>query len=230
MSGQSSWIIPAITAAASLLGAMVGAIATYWTSKKAHERESRRQERERADETERRQSTLLREGAIRFVSTMTDISVASVGLSHISREWGEVADKLANARTEQELVDVAKQFDPTIEPGVGQLNVLFRLVITTGLFEEDLKKAMSLLTELRLIAPGDVADSAQRLIYTGFAHELAVAIAPNLRQHTIEAFNREINDFVNRVRSRMNAEPYTFSAIDEQGLQELISSFPAAGL
>jgi hypothetical protein len=43
MSGQSSWVIPAITSAASLLGAMVGAIATYWTSKKADERESEHQ-------------------------------------------------------------------------------------------------------------------------------------------------------------------------------------------
>ena len=207
---------------------MVGAIATYWTSKKAHERESRRQERERADQKERQQSTLLREAAIRFIATMTDITVASVGLTQLSREWGEVADKLANARTEQELADVAKQFDSTIEPGVGQLNILFRLVRTTGLFEADLKKAMSLLTELRLIAPGDVADSAQRLIYPGFAHELAVAVAPNLRQQTIEAFNREINDLVNRVRGHMNVEPHTFKVIDEQGLQELLS-FPAAG-
>ncbi len=208
---------------------MVGAVATYWTSKKAHERESKRQERERAAETERRQSTLLRESAIRFVATMTDISVASVVRTKISREWGEVADDLASARTEQELADVAKQLDPTAEPGVGRLNILFSLVRASGLFEEDLKKAMSLLTELRLIAPGDVADSAQRLIFTGFAHELAVAMAPNLRQQTIEAFNREINDFVNQVRRHMNVEPHTFTAIDEQGLQELLS-FPAAGL
>ncbi|OBI63546.1 hypothetical protein A5706_15910 [Mycobacterium sp. E796] len=66
-------------------------MATYWTSKKAHERESKRQERERAAETERRQSTLLLEGAIRFVSTMTDITVASDGLTQISRGWGDVA-------------------------------------------------------------------------------------------------------------------------------------------
>src|ERR1700758_1931663 len=84
--GQASWIIPAITAAASLLGATVGAVATYWTSKKAHERESKRQERERAAETERRQSTLLREAAIRFVTTMTDISVAGDVLTKISHE------------------------------------------------------------------------------------------------------------------------------------------------
>ena len=228
MSGQSNWVIPAITAMASLLGAVVGAVATYWRSKKAHERESKRQESERADENERRQSTLLREAAIRFVTTMTDLSVASVGLTQISHEWGDVADKLASARTEQELVDVAKQLDSTTEPGIGQLNILFRLVRNTGLFEEDVKKAMSLLTELRLIAPGDVADSAQRLIYTGFAHELAVAMAPNLRHHTIEDFNREVNDFVNRVRRHMNVEPHTFNAIDEQGLEELLS-FPAAG-
>lgn len=228
MSGQSSWIIPAITALASLLGATVGAVATYWTSKKAHERESKRQERERAAQHEQRQSTLLREAATRFVTTMTDISVASVGLTQISREWGEVADKLATARTEQELADVAKQLDSTIQPGAGQLYILFRLVRMTGLLEEDLKKAMSLLTELRLIAPGDVADSAQRMIYIGFAHELAVALTPNLRQHTIEAFNREINDFVNRVRRHLDVEPYAFNVIDERGLQELIS-FPAAG-
>lgn len=227
MTGQASWVIPAITAAASLLGAMVGAIATYWTSKKAHERESKRQERERAADNERQQSALLREAAIRFVSTMTEISVASVGIAQISRQWGEVADQLANARTEQELADVAKQLDATIEPGVGQLNILFRLVRITGLLEEDLKKAMSLLTELRLIAPGDVADSAQRMIYTGFAHELAVAVAPNLRHATIEAFNREINDFVNRVRGHMNVESHTFNVIDDQSLQELLT-FSAA--
>jgi hypothetical protein len=230
MSGQSNWIIPAITAAASLLGAMVGAIAYchLLDIEEGHERESRRQEREWADQKERQQSTLLREAAIRFVATMTDISVASIGLTQISREWGEVAGKLANARTEQELAEVAQEFDPTIEPGVGQLDILFRLVRTTGLFEEDVKKAMSLLTEPRLIAPGDVADSAQRLIYTGFAHELAVAMAPNLRHQTIEAFNREINEFVNRVRGHMNVEPYAFNAIDEQGVREL-PSFPGAG-
>ena len=160
---------------------------------------------------------------------MTDISVASDGLTQLSHEWGEVADQLANARTEQELVGVARQLDPTIAPGTGQLDILFRLVTNTGLFEEDLKKAMSLLTELRLIAPGDVAESAQRLIFTGFAHELAVAMAPNLRHRTLEDFNRQINDFVNRVRRHLNVEPHTFTAIDEQGLQEMLS-FPAAGL
>jgi hypothetical protein len=215
MTGQTDWVIPAITASASLLGAVVGGFATYWTSKKTHDRQA-------AAEDERERLALIRESATRFVNAMTDISVASVGFQEISREWGEAAEKLANARTEPELAEVAKQIDPTIEPGAGTLNVLFRLVRMTGLLEEDVKNAMTVLAELRLIAPSDVAEAAQRVIYTGFAQELAVTMAPNLRRHTTDAFNREISDFVNRVRRHMNAEHYASDVIDEHGLRELI--------
>jgi hypothetical protein len=215
MSAQADWVIPTITASASLVGAMVGGFATYWTSKKTHERQT-------AAEDERERFALLREAASRFVNAMTDIVVTSVGFQEISIEWGEAAGKLANARTEQELAEVAKQIDPTIQPGVGTLNILFRLVRMTGLLEEDVKKAMAVLAELRLLAPGDVADTAQRVIYTGFAQELAVAMAPNLRRHTTDAFNREISDFVNRVRNHMNVEHYAFDVIDDKGLRELI--------
>ncbi|WP_156766987.1 hypothetical protein [Mycobacterium sp. E796] len=41
-------------------------------------------------------------------------------------------------------------------------------------------------------------------------------------------FNREINNFVNRVRHHMNVEPHAFKAIGEQGLEELFG-VPAAG-
>jgi hypothetical protein len=99
---------------------------------------------------------------------------------------------------------------------------LFRLVRMTGLLEEDVKKAMAVLAELRLIAPGDVGGTAQRVIYTGLAQELAVAMAPNLRRHITDAFNREISDLVNRVRHHMNVEHYAFDVIDEKGLRELI--------
>jgi hypothetical protein len=90
----------------------------------------------------------------------------------------------------------ARQLDPTIHAGLGRLSILFRLRRISGLLEEDLKKAVTMLTELRLIAPGDVADSAQRVIYTAFAQEITAAIAPNQRHRTTEAFNREINDLV----------------------------------
>jgi hypothetical protein len=223
MAAQIDWVIPAITASASLLGAIVGGFATYWTSKKTDERAT-------AAEEERKRCALLREAATRFVNAMTDISVASAGFREISREWGEAADKLANARTQQELADVAKQMDPTIEPGVGTLNILFRLARMTGLVEEDVQKAIAILAELRLVAPSDIADAAQRVMYTGFAQELAAAMAPNLRRATTDAFNREIGDFVNRVRHAMDVEHHAFDVIDGQGLRELIQLSDDAGL
>jgi hypothetical protein len=77
MSAQADWVIPTITASASLVGAMVGGFATYWTSKKTHERQT-------AAEDQRKRFALLREFATRFVNAMTDISVASVGFQEIS--------------------------------------------------------------------------------------------------------------------------------------------------
>jgi hypothetical protein len=216
VNGGPDWVIPAITASASLLGTIVGGLAAYWTSKKTHDRQT-------AAEEERQKYTLLREAAIRFVTAMTDISVANVGIKEISREWGAVADQLASARTEQDLIDIAMQVDPTIQPGLSRINTLLRLVRLTGLPEEDLKKAVTLLTELRFIAPSDVADSAQRVIYTAFAQELTAAIAPHLRHQTTDAFNREINDFVNRVRHHMHFEHYEFKVIDQQTVQDILN-------
>jgi hypothetical protein len=216
VNGGPDWVIPAITASASLLGTIVGGLAAYWTSKKTHDRQT-------AAEEERQKYTLLREAAIRFVTAMTDISVANLGIKEISREWGAVADQLASARTEQDLIDIAKQVDPTIQPGLSRINTLLRLVRLTGLPEEDLKKAVTLLTELRFIAPSDVADSAQRVIYTAFAQELTAAIAPHLRHQTTDAFNREINDFVNRVRHHMHFEHYEFKVIDQQTVQDILN-------
>jgi hypothetical protein len=216
VNGGPDWVIPAINASASLLGTIVGGLAAYWTSKKTHDRQT-------AAEEERQKYTLLREAAIRFVTAMTDISVANVGIKEISREWGAVADQLASARTEQDLLDIAKQVDPTIQPGLSRINTLLRLVRLTGPPEEDLKKAITLLTELRFIAPSDVADSAQRVIYTAFAQELTAAIAPHLRHQTTDAFNREINDFVNRVCHHMHFEHYEFKVIDQQTVQEILN-------
>jgi hypothetical protein len=215
VTAQIDWIIPTITASASLLGAMVGGFATYWTSKRTDERQT-------AAEDERKKAAVLRDSSTRFVNAMTDISVASAGFREISREWGEAADKLANARTEEELAEVAKQLDPTIEPGAGALNILFRLARLTGLLEEDVKRAIAVLAELRLIAPSEIADAAQRVMYTGFAHELAAAMAPKVRRSATDAFNREMRDFVNRIRHQLDAEHYGLDVIDEQGLRELI--------
>lgn len=155
---MTDWVIPAITASASLLGTMVGGIATYWTSKKTHERQS-------IAEEERQKFDLLRDATIRFVSAMTEISVASAGLKEISAEWAEVTQRLAHA---------------------------------------------------------DIADSAQRVIYTAFAQEITSALSPDRRNAAVDAFNAAINDFVNRVRHYMHVEDHEFDAIDQKALQHLL--------
>ena len=38
MADNPVWVIPAITASASLLGTIVGGLVAYWTSKRMHER------------------------------------------------------------------------------------------------------------------------------------------------------------------------------------------------
>jgi len=188
MSSDPVWFIPAITASATLLGTVVGGVATYWTSKKSHERATA------ADEAMQRH-TLLREAAMRFVSAMSDLSKPSSGLERITQQWGPVADELVAGRTEEELVEVAKAIDPTIEAGEGRIGILIRLVRETGVYHEDIRRRFTLLTELRLIAPGDVADSAQRVLYSAFAQEMIGAIAPHLKRQATDAFNQEIKRF-----------------------------------
>lgn len=90
------------------------------------------------------------------------------------------------------------------------------------MLEDDIKRAITLLTELRLVAPSDIADSAQRVIYTAFAQEITSALSPDRRNAAVDAFNGAINDFVNRVRHYMHVEDHEFDAIDKKALEHLL--------
>ncbi|KMO81453.1 hypothetical protein BST22_03705 [Mycolicibacterium chubuense] len=212
---MTDWVIPAITASASLLGAVVGGIATYWTSKKNYERQT-------VAEEERQKFDLLRDATVRFVSAMTEISVASAGLKEISAQWAEVTQRLAHTEDHEQFLTMAREIDPTIPSNLDRLAVLFRVVRATGVLEDDIKRAITLLTELRLVAPSDIADSAQRVIYTAFAQEITSALSPDRRNAAVDAFNGAINDFVNRVRHYMHVEDHEFDAIDKKALEHLL--------
>ena len=212
---MTDWVIPAITAAASILGTTVGGLATYWTSKKSHERQSLAEE-------ERQKFDLLRDATIRFVAAMTEISVASAGLKQISAEWTAVAERLSHVESHEELIKAAREMDPSIPEDLNRFAVMFRLVRVTGMLEDDIKRAITLLTELRLVAPSDIADSAQRVMYCAFAQEITSAIAPAKRNAATEAFNQAVNDFVNRVRHYMHVEDHDFVAIDHKALDALL--------
>lgn len=215
MSSDPVWVIPAITASASLLGTMVGGLATYWTSKTSHDRATAAQEA-----TQR--YTLLRQAALRFVAAMSEMSGPGPGLERMTQQWGPVANLLRAARTEEEFAEAARAIDPTIEAGEGRVGVLIRLVRKTGVYDEVVQRRFTLLTELRLIAPGDVADSAQRVLYRAFAQEVTSVITPHLHREAIDAFNHEINGFVNLVRLHMNVEDIEFDFIDEKAMHQLL--------
>ncbi len=150
---------------------------------------------------------------MRFVAAMSDMSRPGSGLERITQQWGPAADKLIAARTEEELVQAAQAIDPSIEAGEGRVAILIRLLRESGVYDVDIQRRFALLSELRFIAPGDVADSAQRVLYKAFAQEMMGVIAPDRQRHATDAFNREINDFVNRVRHHMNVEDIDFEFI-----------------
>ncbi len=159
---------------------------------------------------------------MRFVAAMSEMSSPASGLERITDQWGPLADQLVAAGTEEELVRIAKAIDPTIEASEGRVGILVRLVRETGVYDEDIRKRFALLTELRLTAPGDVADSAQRVLFSAFAQEMIGAIAPRLQRQATDAFNHEINDFVNRVRHHMNVEDIEFEFINEKVMHKVL--------
>lgn len=196
-------MIPAITAAAGLLGTAIGGFSAYWTSKKSFEQS---QMSEQAAE----RNTLLRQAAIRFITAINDLPVDSAGLMRITERIGSAVPRMAEANSDEEFALIAREFDPSIPPGADGVAIVMHLLRATGAFDEEVHRAVALITELRLIAPRDVAESAQRVLYTAAGRNLAVALAPNSQRHAADAFNREVNEFFNRVRHHMNVEDIEF--------------------
>lgn len=209
------WVIPAITASASLFGTVVGGLVAYWTSKRMHERTT-------AVEELRQRHQLLREGSTRFISTMSEISVGSNGLERITEKWGPKAAALVAARSDGEVVEAARAISPDLNTDGGRVAILIRLLRKSGVLDEDINAATAVLSELRLVAPGDVADSAQRVLYKAFVREMTAAFAPHLNRQATDSYNAEVNEFFNRVRQHLNVENIEFEFINEDVAQEVL--------
>lgn len=210
-----------ITASASLLGTVVGALSAYWTSKKSYERTAETEER-------RQRHQLLLEGSIRFIGTMSEITVGSRGLEHITRQWGPEAIALSAATDDGGFIAAAQAIRPDIDTGGGRVAVLMRLLRETGVLDEDIKATTAVLSELRLVAPGDVAESAQKVLYSAFAQGLTAAVAPHLNQQATSAYNSEVNEFFNRVRHHLSVEDITFEFVNEDVMAGVLDLTPDA--
>ena len=217
LGGTSSWIIPAITASASLSGTIVGGLVTYWASIKNFEVTSE------ADRV-RNLREKVREGAIGFIASLADNSRLDPAVERIGRRWGPAATDLLTARTDDDLAAAAKAIDPAIETGAGRGSILYQLFRNTGVLDESGSYTKASLSELRLLAPEDVAKSAHRVLFRHFALQLTVALAPDATDPARDALNREINDFFNRVRHYMSVEDMNFDYIDQEYLSVM---FPA---
>ena len=208
MIDSESLISLGITASASLLGTIVGGLTAFWTTKKSYEHQAE-------TEDHRQRLQLLRDSSTRFISAVSSITLASTGLARIAREWGPRAVPLATVVTEDEVLEAARGIYPGIDAGGGTVATLMRLFRETGVFDEDIKASTTLLSELRLVAPSDVADSAQRVLYSAFAQEISATLAPQLNANATNDYNVEVNDFFNHVRHHLNVENIEFDFINE---------------
>ncbi|MGI9161690.1 MAG: hypothetical protein ACR2JI_02025 [Mycobacterium sp.] len=215
MGDSASLISLGITASASLLGTIVGGLTAFWTTKKSYEHQAQA-------EDHRQRLHLLRDSSTRFISAVSSIPLASTGLARIAVEWGPKAVPLTTAVTDDEVSEAARGIHPGIEADGGPVAVLMRLFRETGIFDADIKAGTALLSELRLVAPGDVADSAQRVLYSAFAAEIAAAFAPQLVGKATNNYNTEVNDFFNHVRHHLNVENIEFDFINENTMGKML--------
>ena len=210
MSGNSAWVIPAITASASLSGTVVGGLVTYWASRKNFQITS---EADRINNLRAK----VREAAIEFIGSLADHKSQPV-IDRIVTRWGPAAASLLTAQTDQQLAEAARAINPDIQIGADRGAILYQLFRNTGVLDESGTYAMASLSELRLLAPEDVAKSAHRVLFRNFALQLTIAVAPDATDPARSALNHEINDFFNRVRHFMSVEDMDFDFIDEEYL------------
>ena len=216
MADTSSWVIPALTAASSLLGTVVGGLVGYWTSKKMHERTA-------AVDEVRSRNTMLREGAIAFIGGIEKLDVGPAALERVSQRWGPAAARVLSPETDdRELLEAAREIYPAIEAGGGRMQILVRLIKETGVLDDEVRQFTSLLSEIRLVAPADVADAAQRVVYTAMAVQLTASAMPDLNRHATFKYNSAVNEFFNRVRHHMSVENIEFDFINEHLITEVL--------
>lgn len=216
MSETPFWVLPAITAASSLMGTVVGGLVGYWSSMRMHDRTA-------AAEESRSRNTLLREGAMAFITGIEKLDVGPAALERISQRWGLGTAALLSPETDdQSTLEAAREIYPALESGGGRLQILLRLVKETGVLDDEASQLTSLLSEIRLVAPADVADAAQRVAYTAMAVRLTASAVPELNRHATFKYNSAVNEFFNRVRHHMSVEDIEFDFLNENLLQEVL--------
>ena len=181
-------------------------------------------ERTAAVDEVRSRNTMLREGAIAFIGGIEKLDVGPAALERVSQRWGPAAARVLSPETDdRELLEAAREIYPAIEAGGGRMQILVRLIRETGVLDDEVRQFTSLLSEIRLVAPADVADAAQRVVYTAMAVQLTASAMPDLNRHATFKYNSAVNEFFNRVRHHMSVENIEFDFINEHLITEVLA-------
>jgi hypothetical protein len=139
-----------------------------------------------------------------------------------SAQWGPILGQLAAAESDRDFVAIAQQIAPEIPPESRREEAIVALMRSSSALEDDVRRAVTLLTELRLVAPSDVAESAQRVLYAAAAREMAAAFSPQRQRAATDSFNQEVNGFFNRVRHHMNVEDIDFDFFNQRVMRGIL--------
>ena len=216
MTDTSGLISLGITATSGLLGTLVGGLVGYWSSSKMHDRTI-------ATEESRQRHALLRDGAMTFITGIEKIDVGPAAMERIVQRWGTHAAMLLSPDTDdQSTLEAAREVYPALEAGGGRTKILLRLAKETGVLDDEATQLTSLLSEIRLVAPADVAETAQRVAYTAMAVRLTAIAAPALHRHATFNYNSAVNEFFNRVRHHLNVENIEFDFINDNAMSKML--------
>ncbi|WAC93151.1 hypothetical protein [Mycobacterium sp. Aquia_213] len=201
-----------LTSLATLLGAGVGGITTFMSSKAAFHRGE-------TLETKRQHDVLLRDVSVRFVKTL-DIVQGEISSSNFKELSAEFDELLSSNQDVKNLVEQEKG-GAAVATATPALELLSRAVDPTPPIVEQIAAATlraalraapqmvdlnSVMSEMKLIMPNDILRKAQyAAIVTLFAALISGAGTPSNNWN--QASSTAVTDFVEAVRTDFGLDP-----------------------
>lgn len=199
-SSTPTWVIPLITGVATLLGAIVGGVASFWTSTAAHNRQSKA-------EAQRGRNALIRDVSVRFLNESMAMTIGTVGLKDKLSASASIVEKLNKIENPDEIPALMAELNQINEP-TNHVDMMVRSIRAVADAEDRIAVVTSILAEMRIVAPGDIVDKAQAVV--GAMLKVAMYMPrPDLREQASAEQKAALNEFVNAVRAYMDLEPHT---------------------
>lgn len=203
------WWIPLATAAAGLLGTLVGGLITYYTTTVANRlAEEAEQEQQRV--------ALVRDVSIRFIQAVSKQSIESMKLKDLSAGITDALKKAAQLATQggdpQEVVAAFQRAGLNVG-NASQGNKTAPLEMAATMFESlggaqaGLSETSVLLAEMRLLLPSRIVTIAAMVTAMNVLQQLTAALPAGVKVEPGHV-NQVMNMFTNAVRAEMGLDRY----------------------